>query len=111
MGGSKGAGAPSSIDAKVAAVSNDAPKKNSEGAYDLLLASMKAGQVTEITPTNVKKWGDVQVEKIDGKDYFTIIVDYTTKTMFGDFDTQAQARVAGGKVEKWIYTGSGEVVP
>jgi hypothetical protein len=96
---------------KVAAVSNDAPKKNSEGSYDLLLASMKAGQVTEITPTNVKKWGDVQVEKIDGKDYFTVIVDYTTKTMFGDFDTQAQARIAGGKVEKWIYTGSGEVVP
>jgi len=94
-----------------AVVSNDAPKKNSEGSYDLLLASMKAGQVTEITPSNIKKWGDVQVEKIDGKDYFTVIVDYTTKTMFGDFDTQAQARIAGGKVEKWIYTGSGEVVP
>lgn len=94
-----------------AVVSNAAPKKNSEGSYDLLLASMRAGQVTEITPSNVKKWGDVQVEKIDGKDYFTIIVDYTTKTMFGDFDTQAQARIAGDKVEKWIYTGSGEVVP
>jgi hypothetical protein len=96
---------------KTAVVSNDAPKKNTEGSYDLLLASMKSGQVTEITPSNVKKWGDVQVEKIDGKDYFTILVDYTTKTMFGDFDTQAQARVSGGKVEKWIYTGSGEVVP
>jgi hypothetical protein len=96
---------------KTAVVSNDAPKKNNEGSYDVLLASMKSGQVTEITPTNVKKWGDVQVEKIDGKDYFTILVDYTTKTMFGDFDTQAQARVANGKVEKWIYTGSGEVVP
>jgi hypothetical protein len=88
-----------------------APAKNAEGSYDILLASMKAGQVTEITPTNVKKWGDVQQEKIDGKDYYTIIVDYTTKTMFGDFDTQAQARIAGNKVEKWIYTGSGEVVP
>jgi endo-alpha-1,4-polygalactosaminidase (GH114 family) len=72
---------------------------------------MKAGQVTEITPTNIKKWGDAQLEKIDEKEYWTIIVDYTTKTMFGDFDTQAQARVFGGKVEKWIYTGSGEVVP
>lgn len=95
-----------------AAVVAGAPKKNAEGAYDVLLASMKAGQVTEITPTNVKKWGDAQIEKIDGKDYFTIIVDYTTKTMFGDFDTQAQARIASdGRVEKWIYTGSGEVVP
>jgi hypothetical protein len=96
---------------RVAAVSNNAPKKNTEGSYDILLASMKAGQVTEITPMNVKKWGDVQVEKIDGKDYFTVIVDYTTKTMFGDFDTQAQARIMNDKVEKWIYTGSGEVVP
>ena len=93
------------------AVAAGAPAKNSEGSYDVLLASMKAGQVTEITPTNIKKWGDVQMEKIDGKDYYTIIVDYTTKTMFGDFDTQAQARILNGKVEKWIYTGSGEVVP
>jgi hypothetical protein len=88
-----------------------APQKNADGTYDVLLTSMKAGQVTEITPTNIKKWGDAVVEKIDGKDYFTIIVDYTTKTMFGDFDTQAQARIFNGKVEKWIYTGSGEVVP
>jgi hypothetical protein len=88
-----------------------APTKNAEGGYDVLLASMKAGQVTEITPTNVKTWGEVKKENIDGKEYFTIIVDYTTKTMFGDFDTQAQARISGGKVEKWIYTGSGEVVP
>jgi hypothetical protein len=89
----------------------DKPNKNADGTYDVLLASMKAGQVTEITPTNIKKWGDAQLEKIDEKEYWTIIVDYTTKTMFGDFDTQAQARVFGGKVEKWIYTGSGEVVP
>ena len=94
-----------------AAVSAEAPKKNAEGTYDILVASMKSGQVTEITPTNIKKWGDAQLEKIDGKDYWTIVVDYTTKTMFGDFDTQAQARISGGKVEKWIYTGSGEVVP
>lgn len=93
------------------ATRGDKPVKNAEGTYDILLASMKAGQVTEITPTNIKKWGDAALEKIDEKEYWTIIVDYTTKTMFGDFDTQAQARVFGGKVEKWIYTGSGEVVP
>lgn len=98
--------------AKPAAATTGAkPEKNGEGTYDVLLASMKAGQVTEITPQNAKKWGDSQLEKIDGKEYWTVIVDYTTKTMFGDFDTQAQARIFGGKVEKWIYTGSGEVVP
>lgn len=98
--------------APVAAATTGAkPEKNGEGTYDVLLSSMKAGQVTEITPQNAKKWSDVQLEKIDGKEYWTVIVDYTTKTMFGDFDTQAQARIFGGKVEKWIYTGSGEVVP
>lgn len=96
---------------KAAPASAGAPKKNAEGAYDVLLASMKAGQVTEITPTNIKKWGDAQMEKIDGKDYWTVVVDYTTKTMFGEFDVKAQARILEGKVEKWIYADSGEVVP
>ncbi|HSJ00875.1 MAG TPA: hypothetical protein VK956_00425 [Verrucomicrobium sp.] len=93
------------------ATRGDKPVKNAEGTFDVLLASMKAGQVTEITPANIKKWGDAALEKIEDKEYWTVIVDYTTKTMFGDFDTQAQARIFGGKVEKWIYTGSGEVVP
>ena len=88
-----------------------APERSADGSYPVLLASMKSGQVTEITPTNIKKWGDVKKEKIDGKEYFTVVVNYTTKTMFGDFDAAAQARIANNKVEKWVYTGSGEVVP
>lgn len=89
----------------------DKPERSADGTYPLLLASMKSGQVTEITPTNIKKWGDLNVEKIDGQEYYTVIVDYVTKTMFGDFPTSAQARIRDGKVVKWIYTGSGEVVP
>ena len=89
----------------------DKPERSPDGTYPLLLASMKAGQVTEITPTNIKKWGDALLVKIDGKEYWTVNVNYTTKTMFGDFDTEAQARIFSGKVEKWVYTGSGEVVP
>lgn len=94
-----------------AVASNDKPERAGDGTYPLLLASMKAGQVTEITPTNIKKWSDATQEKIDGKQYWCVIVNYTTKTMFGDFDTEAQARILNGKVEKWVYTGSGEVVP
>ncbi len=93
------------------AASNEEPKRDADGTYPVILASMKAGQVTEITPTNIKKVGKPAQEKIDGKNYWTIIVNYTTKTMFGDFDTEAQARIMNGKVEKWVYTGSGEVVP
>ncbi|MEI6534929.1 MAG: hypothetical protein WCN98_06290 [Verrucomicrobiaceae bacterium] len=90
---------------------NDKPPRNPDGSYEILLTSMKTGQVTEITPSNIKKWGDLQITSINNKDYFTVIVNYTTKTMFGDFDTEAQARIMNGRVEKWVYTGSGEVVP
>jgi hypothetical protein len=90
---------------------DDKPEKNAEGAYPLLLASMSAGEVTEIKPDNIKEWGEVAREKIDDTDFWTIIVKYETVTMFGKFDTEAQARIKNGKVLKWVYTGSGEVVP
>ncbi|MCB1277648.1 hypothetical protein [Prosthecobacter sp.] len=91
--------------------SNDKPEKDADGAYPLLLASMKAGEVTEIKPDNVKSWGDAAQEKIDGTDYWTVNVKYETQTMFGKFETEAQARIKNGRVDKWVYTGSGEVVP
>jgi hypothetical protein len=87
------------------------PEKDAEGKYPILLASMRAGDVTEIKPDNVKSWGEPQQEKIDDKDYWTINVKYETQTMFGKFETEAQARIRNNKVEKWVYTGSGEVVP
>ncbi len=91
--------------------SNAKPEKDKDGTYPLLIASMKAGEVTEIKPDNIKSWGDANQEKIDGTDYWTINVKYETQTMFGKFETEAQARIKNGKVDKWVYTGSGEVVP
>jgi hypothetical protein len=74
--------------------SDDKPAKAEDGTYPLLVASMKAGEVTEIKLDSIKSWGDVQREKIDGADYWTVNVKYETQTMFGKFET-----------------GSGEVVP
>jgi hypothetical protein len=91
--------------------SNDKPAKDADGSYPLLLASMKAGEVTEIKTDNIKSWGDPAQEKIDGTEYWTVNVKYETQTMFGKFETEAQARIKNGRVEKWVYTGSGEVVP
>lgn len=93
-----------------AAQKNDQPVKGEDG-YPVLLASMKSGQVTEVTPDNVLEWGDAQLETIDGETYWTVIVKYETETMFGKFETEAQARILNGKVMKWVYTGSGEEVP
>ncbi len=86
---------------------NDKPAKDKDGTYPLLVASMKSGQVTEIKPDIIKEWGEPQLT--DG--VWTVIVKYETQTMFGKFDTEAQAHIKNGAVEKWIYTGSGEVVP
>jgi hypothetical protein len=94
-----------------APVSNDKPEKAADGTYALLLDSMKSGQVTEVTPAIITKWGDPEQETIDGKNYWTIAVNYTTKTMFGDFPTAAKAFIINGRVEKWLYKESGEVVP
>lgn len=97
--------------AKAGGGNNSKPEKDKDGTYPILMASMKSGEVTEIKPDNIKSWGDVNQEKIDGTDYWTINVKYETQTMFGKFETEAQARIKNGKVDKWVYTGSGEVVP
>ncbi|OYW30080.1 MAG: hypothetical protein B7Z47_04015, partial [Chthoniobacter sp. 12-60-6] len=84
--------------------SNDKPVKDADGTYPLLLASMNAGEVTEIKTENIKSWGDPAQEKIDGAEYWTVNVKYETQTMFGKFETEAQARIKNGRVEKWVYT-------
>lgn len=90
-----------------ASAGNIKPSRDADGTYPLLLASMKSGQVTEIKPETIKEWSEPQMT--DG--VWTVNVKYETQTMFGKFDTEAQAHIRNGKVEKWIYTGSGEEVP
>ncbi len=90
-----------------AAAGNDKPVKDKDGTYPLLVASMKSGQVTEIKPDTIKEWSEPTLEE----GIWKVNVKYETMTMFGKFDTEAQAQIKNGVVEKWIYTGSGEVVP
>ncbi len=99
--------APPPTKGATASAGNDKPSRDADGTYPLLLASMKSGQVTEIKPESIKEWGEPQMTE----GVWTVIVKYETQTMFGKFDTEAQAQIKNGKVEKWIYTGSGEEVP
>ncbi|MBB5038911.1 hypothetical protein [Prosthecobacter dejongeii] len=99
--------APPPTKGATASASNDKPSRDADGTYPLLIASMKSGQVTEIKPESIKEWGEPQMTE----GVWTVIVKYETQTMFGKFDTEAQAQIKNGKVEKWIYTGSGEEVP
>lgn len=105
--GERAKNAPASSKGGAAKAGNDKPTKDKDGTYPLLIASMKSGQVTEIKPDAIKEWSDPVLEE----GIWKVNVKYETMTMFGKFDTEAQAQIKNGVVEKWIYTGSGEVVP
>jgi hypothetical protein len=87
------------------------PQRTADGAYPLLLASMKAGAVTEITPQSITHWGDAEKMEVDGKLCWSVPVEFDAVTAFGKFHTEAFARILDGRVSGWFYKGSGEVVP
>lgn len=87
------------------------PTRNPDGSYPLLLASIASEQVTEITKTNIHSWGPPNPTKVDGRDGWSIKVNYDAKTIFGPMPVDAQAVVVSGKVKGWYYIGSGEEVP
>lgn len=87
------------------------PVRDATGAYPLLIASMKSGQVTEITPEHVISWNDAQPGVIQGKPGWAVKVECNVKTIFGLQLVEAQALVLNGRVTGWYYTGSGEEVP
>lgn len=88
-----------------------APQKDGTGAYPLLVSSLLAGDVTEFKPADVRKWGNVTEETVDGIRQWRVDLVYELTTAFGPFDVTASAYVKDGKVLRWIYTGSGEVIP
>ncbi|MDZ4405067.1 hypothetical protein [Prosthecobacter sp.] len=87
------------------------PKRNADGSYDLLLASMQSGEVTEIKLNKIQRWGTPQATTIDNKPTWAVSVFYETIVFCGPMDAEAQAHVREGKVVRWIYPGSGEPVP
>jgi hypothetical protein len=88
-----------------------APKRNADGSYDLLLASMKSGHVTDIKLNKIQRWGTPQQRTIDNQNTWAVSVFYETMAFCGPIDAEAQAQVRDGKIVRWIYPGSGEPVP
>ncbi len=87
------------------------PQASADGTYPLLLASMKSGMVTEVTPTSITRWGTPEPGDFNGKRCWNVPVDYDASTTFGKFSTTAVAKVVDGRVAGWFYLGSGEPVP
>lgn len=98
---------PTSIDPKV----GPRPEKSPDGTVPVMVASIKARDVTEIKLDEIDGWGRIRYEVIDGEPYWTGTVTYKTATLFGIIDSEAMALIRKGKVIDWIYTGSGEEVP
>jgi hypothetical protein len=88
-----------------------APKRNIDGSYDLLLASMRSGEVTDIKLNKIRRWGTPEPRTIDNLRTWTVSVFYETMVFCGPVDAEAQAQVRDGRIVRWIYPGSGEPVP
>lgn len=87
------------------------PLQSRDGSYELLLASMRSGQVTDIKPGNIRRWGSAQAATLDGQPGWIVNVGYETLAFCGPLYAEAQAQISGGRVLRWIYPGSGEPVP
>ena len=87
------------------------PVRNADGTYPVLVASMKSEQVTDITPKKIKMWGTPQLTTMEGRPTWVIDVNYDTIVFCGPLEARAQAHVRDGKVIRWVFPGSGELVP
>ncbi|HRH97421.1 MAG TPA: hypothetical protein PLB55_15885 [Prosthecobacter sp.] len=105
------AGGPASVSMPHAVDASGQPKRNADGSYDLLLASMKSGQVTDIKLNKIQRWGAPQARTLDNQPTWAVSVFYETMAFCGPIDAEAQAHVRDGQVLRWIYPGSGEPVP
>ncbi len=106
----KAAGAAPSVALAGSVDSNGIPMKGPDG-YPLLLASIRSGQVSDITVDKILHWGDPEQKTIDGQALWTVPIRYNANTIFGPMEVEAEARLKNGRVIGWYYTGSGEEVP
>lgn len=91
--------------------SDDKPAMGPDGTYPLLVASMTAGIVTDITPSNIVRWGQPARGDYKGQACWDVPVDFNAQTAFGKVSSSAVAKVVRGRVVGWFYQGSGESVP
>jgi hypothetical protein len=86
------------------------PVQNADGSYNLLLAVISTGRVTDVEPKKVLHWSQPRQETIDGKPTWVIDVTYPTNSIFGPMDVASHAHVRDNQLVRWIYD-SGEPVP
>lgn len=87
------------------------PKVESGGVITVMLASLRAKQITETIEERIMAWGDLNVEQINGESYWTGTIQCTVdNAIFGPTPTELMALIRDDKVVKWLYSGSKEEV-
>ncbi len=86
------------------------PGQNADGSYNLLLAVISAGKVSDVDPKKVVSWGKPEMKTVDGKPTWVIDVRYEAKTIFGLMEVNSHAHVRDGSYVRWVYD-SGEPLP
>ncbi len=90
--------------------SDGKPAQNPDGSYNLLLAIISSGRVTDVDPNKVTHWGIPELQTLDGKPTWLIQIRYETKTIFGLMEVNSRAYVRDQQLLRWVYE-SGEPLP
>lgn len=87
------------------------PKVDDKGVIVSMMQSLQAKEIKETTADRVVSWGDLNVEEVQGKAYWTGTVQCTVdNAIFGPIPTELIALIREEKVVKWLYSGSREEV-
>lgn len=86
------------------------PVQNPDGSYNLLLAVISTGRVSDVDPKKVVHWSAPEMRTVDDKPTWVIDVRYETKTIFGLMEVDSHAHIRDGQFVRWIYD-SGEPLP
>jgi len=87
------------------------PKTETGGIITAMVESLRAKQIKETTEERITAWGDLNIEQIEGKSYWTGTIQCTVdNAIFGPTPTELMALIRDGKVIKWLYSGSKEEV-
>lgn len=82
-----------------------------DGTIPMLMAAIKQGRVTEVTPHDITRWGRPKQEVIDGRATWTVEVDYTSSTQLGPMDAETVVHIRDGEIKAWMFQGTEEPVP
>lgn len=91
------------------------PQQQPDGKVPVMLASIaerrRQKKDAEPAPEDITAWKGITYREINGEPYWCGALTYTTRTIFGEFPTEAHALIRHGKVVQWLYAGTNEPLP